>query len=474
MNRRPPVSRILILVACMLALSCPAFAASRPTPTDTGRPDARTPRVAPARPQGLVSPAASRLAAASSGVRTPARVFAPANYKITYKNCSLSVGPSSTVSVTNAVAAIIKIQKLRRAPGNPAPIPGKVAYLLNATGISDFSVDGDVAKFSSAAFIGFLQATGRLNSVTTIGAYIETMQADLIGTVKQQANARSDSGNEVFSTAIYAGDLQSQGTLRPGAPILQVTLTGVGLFEVIAPEQTAWMSLASKKWRNPFHQSDLSLANVPFATDNVIEVGDLWQIKTKGGAIVPSAIIAGAPVNGSSLIWGTGILFTGSAGPTIYDGTVWPDLIDTRGTGLTVISSGGDLRASSIVTDGEIPHLLAQHATYRIGNGLTRFGGELGLAPATTTETMHVVSGADTALSAADIVEAYGSVSVRGDFFAGGDTQFGTLQSAVLGLVGTDDPGFFPADPTITGNGWSNQTIRFIGGDHTGFVEHYP
>jgi hypothetical protein len=469
MHRRPTAPRLAILASLALALACPAFAAPRPAPSDS-----RAPRVAAERPQALVSPAASHTPRTASAAPAPAPVPAPSNFKITYKNCTLSVGLTSTVSVTNADAAVIKIQKLKKAPANPTPIPGKVAYLLNATGITDFGIDGDVLKFSSTASIGFLHATGRLNSVTTTGAFIETMQADIVGTVKQQANARTDSANEVFSTAIYAGDLQSQGVLRPGAPILSVTLTGVSLFEVIAPEQTAWMSLASKKWRNPFGQRDLSLANVPFATDNVIEVGDLWQIKTKGGAIVPSAIIAAAPINGGSLISGAGILFVGSAGPTIYDGTVWPDLIDSRATGLTVISTGGDVRASLVVADGEIARLLALHSTVRLGNGITHFGGELGLAPATTTDTMHVVSGADTSLSAADIGEAYGSVSVRGDFFAGGDDVFGTLLSAALGLVGTDDPSVFPADPTITGNGWSSQTIQFIGGDHSGFVEQYP
>jgi hypothetical protein len=411
-------------------------------------------------------------ALSSSDVGWIGMVGPTANFKITYKHCTVSVVHNSLVQVSNATLASIKIDKLKNMSSRSTSIPGKVTYIVGSTGIPRLDIAGSVSKFSSSAPIATLTATGTINSLSTTGVAIPTISAGALGSVKMTAYAMSDSAHQQALTTIHAGDTSTSGTLTSGAPLLKMALTGVGLYELRAPQQTVSIALASKKWRNANRASDLSLASVPHDTGNVVEAGSLLQIASKGGWILPGHILGSATVNDSSVISAQGLLFSGAAGPTIYDGTVAPDEIVSQAGQLTVSATAGNVGGSRIVAGGEISLLSAQHKMFRSAGGVTYVGGAMGLA--STSGTMHVVSGANHSFTNSGIARVFGSVSVRGNFYAGGDGTLGALYGGALQEVGTDKPGSFPANPTIAGGGWSSQPIQFFGGNHTGFVMHTP
>lgn len=396
----------------------------------------------------------------------------PLNFKITYKGCDLTVLDNSLVLADNAVGASIKIQRLKSLPASTAPIEGAVAYIIGSAGIPRVGIAGSVSKFFSSAPIAALEATGTIDSISTFGAYIPTISASALGSVKMTAYAMSDSSGEQFETTIYSGDLTESGTLTAGAPTLKVALTGVCLTELRAPQQTAWIGLASKKWRTP-DGPDVSLAGVPNYDTNVIEAGDLRQLTTKGGEIAPARILGSAPVKGSSLIDGQGMLFKGAFGPTVYEGTVSAQQIVSGASQLTVTSLAGSINCLEILAAGEIRLLGSQQKAFRIDGSLEYHGGDLGVDE--SVGMMRVVSGTDTSLPHNNIARIYGSASVRGDFYAGGDGTHGVIFTGSIGQIATSKPGpNFPTAPTITGAGWSSKLIQFIGGAHAEFVQNLP
>lgn len=359
--------------------------------------------------------------------------------------------------------------------------------------IREVRIAGTLTTLSTQANISRLNVQGDLGTVSTDKAYIEEM---IVGgnltSVKMAALANSSAtmGGSVFFASIFANQKTTTARAASGLPKLSVNLSGVSLMELWAPAQTVTIKLASKAWVNPSKNKDVSLSYIPYTEDNYIWAKELTQLSCTGGgpwyltsdssvgsAMMPYKIFAQNPTKACS-ITGKGVLFTitdsGKTYKEFYSGTLFPDYVEIQGPAFSATITGGDILGAGYYVDGEITKLQAKFIRYRLGSYYHFIGGQTGYEY-NQADTLFA-SGMWASMPAKNIRLAYGDIGIQAFFVAGGEWDNGNLYAnyggSILQLATKKPNKLYPENPKIIGEGWSKSPIKFVGGDHTSFVEH--
>jgi Zn-dependent metalloprotease len=361
--------------------------------------------------------------------------------------------------------------------------------------IREVRVAGSLTTLSTQGDIAHLNVARDIGTISTDKAYIEeVVVGGNLTSVKMTDLARSSStyGGEIFYTSIFANQNSPAVRAASGLPKLSVNLSGVSLIEFSAPDQTVSIKLASKKWTNPSGDKDVSLSYIPYAEDNYIWAKELTQLSCSGGgpwyltsdsldgpAIMPYKIFAQNPTKTCS-ITGTGVLFTvtenDSTYKEFYSGSLFPDYVEVQGPALSIQITGGNILGAGYSVDGEITKLQSKFARYRLGKYFHYIGGQTGyLYDGYNT---LFASGMWASMPDKDIWLAYGDIGIQGDFMAGAELDNGYIYpnygGAIRQLATRKPNNLYPENPKILGEGWSKEYIKFVGGDHSSFVEHNP
>jgi hypothetical protein len=239
-------------------------------------------------------------------------------YTITYKDLNSSIQPvigeDSIVIADPTAMGTLKIVKKK----------GRETYPT----IRVIATSGTLTQVLTQGRVETMRVTGDLVSLTATRAYVGTIRAREVGTVKMADYARSHStwGSEVFKTSIYSISslpaVRKAGEPTLSARKLQVNLSGVSLVECHAPLQQTQIKLASKSWRNTEKAKDLSLAGIPHQnvadfTGNSIIAGHLDLLSVTGGGGYPNyAAISPSYIHCYGLAAGNRARLSGSASCT--------------------------------------------------------------------------------------------------------------------------------------------------------------
>jgi len=397
------------------------------------------------------------------------------NYKVTYKNCVVSVFNGSSLDVQGTTdRSTIKIALMK--PGEVQTPKAGVLY-NTALLFPEVRVHGDLKSLYSQAFIQRLTVEGTLKGLTTKGTYVLQAQARAFGTVAMQATPDSTAfpEGEFFWTLLMANGSPVPSGTKP----FNIKLTGIGARRIDIPVQGGKILAQTKKgFDKVMGETFLSISGLGTDTDDESGVPDpdpeeLCSLKTAGPLTVsaPGADISGViEVQGDLTKMTASGLYVKDLGDMYGGGIYFESLACTGKIGL-LSTTGADVDMTVLTASGEIKGIVSKSKTVKSYGIPMLYGGSVRIED-------YVASGFNAPGQPCDIGQVYGTSGISGGgFYAGASLVGEDLVPTYAGwvkLLKTQGASALNPSPVIEGEAWTNQAPVFKGGDFKTFVVHFP
>ncbi len=397
------------------------------------------------------------------------------NYKVTYKNCAVSVFNGSSLDVQGATnRSTVKIVQMK--PGEAQPPKSGVLYTTVML-FPEIRVHGDLKSLYTQAFVKRVTVEGTLKGLTAKNNYVLQVLATAFETVSMQATPNSTSGldGEFLWTLLMAN-----GSPVPyGTKPFSIKLAGVGARRIDIPSQGGKIVAQTKKgYDKLMGEAFLSISGLGTDYDDESGVPDpdpeeICSLKT--GAPL-SVSVSGADIVGVIEVNGDLKKMTASglyakALDGLYGGGVYFESLMCGGKIGTVSATGGDVDISILTAAGEIKTISSKGKAVKSYGILMLYGG-------TVFVSDFVASGFNSVGLPSDIGQVFGSAGISGGgFYAGANLVEEDLQPTYTGwvkLFKTLEHSELNPNPTIEGEAWTNQQPVFKAGDFSTFAVHLP
>jgi hypothetical protein len=335
--------------------------------------------------------------------------------------------------------------------------------------------DAALMKISTAGPIDELIVAGDSKSVSSLrGAYIQSVAVGgSLGSVKMLglvdsfgATIRMVAATKIVSSTDTYGNLN-------------VSLTGVELESLDAPNQTVTVKTSTKKFKHPGNKmaSFLSLGGVGATdtsdTSETIVAKAIDSISVRAGAVQLDSIVADRIGKIGTACLSVALKNTSGVVTNVdIPANIAAETIVSGGGTLQMLAVGGNVKVELVENEQDISSIVARSRTSRLTGRV--LGGMLGYDPDTERDyAMYVYAGGPSQTNASDpkanIGLLFGSVGVNGNFMAGFDASYQATYKGSVGTIGTSIGG------TILGQAWSSMAIAFEGDEtHSGFSTFTP
>jgi subtilisin family serine protease len=397
------------------------------------------------------------------------------NYKVTYKNCAVSVFNGSSLDIQGATnQSTIKIVQMK--PGQAQNPKAGILYTTVML-IPEIRVQGDLKSLYTQAFVQRLTVEGTLKGLTAKNTYVLQALATAFGTVSMQAAPDS--------TAFPEGEFYWTLLMANGSPVpsgtkpFNIKLAGVGARRIDIPGQGGMILAQTKKgYDKLMGETFLSISGLGTDTDDESGVPDpdpeeACSLKT-GGPL--SVSVSGADIAGMIEVNGDLKKMTATGLPVkaledLFGGGVFFESLTCAGKIGVLSSTGADVDITALTAAGEIKSISSKSKTIKSYGISMLYGGTVRIAD-------YVASGFNSTGQPCDIGLVYGSSGISGgSFYAGANVVEENLVPAYRGwvkLLKTQSANDLNPNPTIEGEAWTNLQPQFKGGNFSTFTVHLP
>lgn len=310
----------------------------------------------------------------------------PADYKVTYKGCTLTRENVSDLRavVSAGAAASVKIQHLKKLPKSTADVAGKVLYLLASTGVERFVVVGNLASFYTDAPVQVLDAGGAVGSISTKNATVARISlAGAAGSIRMAATP-GGVNSSLSATRVASG----QGAGQP----LGIALTGIVLEDLATSQTVSRLTVAAKAFRNKTSgASGVATSGIgriaPAAVADTsgtytLAAAAFGTVSTKGADIRPDGLVSQGPVGS---ITGKALNLGGQAFPAMLGLEAQPLQLLMRAQTFGTISADSGVHGRFWAGfDASGPTYTGTIGTVATKAGVGTLSGELRVAPGST------------------------------------------------------------------------------------------